>query len=88
MASKYTYVRGKGYIMHDVERVTDDCSKNKFAEVLLNGFPPFEGALYKDANDKLFIQSVDHSFHPNECLFGIEHYIKLGADINIFVKEN
>lgn len=88
MTSKYTYERNKDYFMYNVERVTDNHSRYKFAEVLMTGFPPFEGALYKDANDKLFVQSTDHSFHPRECLFSIDYYKKLGANVNIYTKEN
>lgn len=88
MANKYTYRKNIGYIMHDVERVVDDCSRNKFAEILMVGFPSFEGALYKDDNGNLFVQSVDHAFHPKECLFSIDHYRRLGAEVNIYSKES
>lgn len=89
MTSKYTYDdRNRHYIMHDVEAVKDNCSRTKYAEVLLPGFPSFEGALYRDKNDRLFVQSTDHSFHPKECLFSIGHYERLGAAINIFAREH
>jgi len=88
MTSKYTYCPGIGYKMHNVERVRDGKSRDMFAEVLMEGFPPIEGALYKDEKGVLFVESVVNSYHPKECLFGADFYKRKGASLNIFAREN
>ena len=87
MTSKYTYYPGIGYKMHNVERVTDGKSRDMFAEVLMEGFPPLEGALYKDEKGVLFVESVVNSYHPRECLFSADSYKRKGASLNIFARE-
>ena len=89
MTSKYTYVASnRCFISHDVERVLDNSSRNMFAEILLLGLPPMEGALYRDKQGTLFVESVDLAFHPRACLFAVDYYKKLGAEVNTFAKEN